>query len=72
LLGHGDGLYAFEVVAVNSAGQREPQRRIAESSLLVDLADAIQSQLYLPLIADQVNTLAAEAPDQATKESRLK
>jgi len=57
--GLGDGVYNFEAVAINSAAQREPQRFKAEATLLVDLANAIQPQAYLPMIAHQRNALAA-------------
>jgi len=59
-LGLGDGVYNFEAIAINSAGQREPQRFKAEASMLVDLADAVQPRLYLPVISDQSNSLVAE------------
>lgn len=56
-LGLGDGLYAFEAVAINSAGQREPQNSRAEAAMLVDLANAVQPAAYLPLITDQGNAV---------------
>lgn len=67
-LGLGDGAYGFEVVAINSAGQREPQRFNAEAIILVDLADAIQPYAYLPLIANERNALAADVSSSNNKE----
>ena len=54
----GDGFYGFEAIAINSAGQREPQRFVAEASIIVDLANQVQPR-DLPLMLDQANSLVA-------------
>ncbi len=60
-LGLGDGVYRFEAVAINAGGQREPQNFRAEASILVDLADAIQPVLHMPILnADFGHVAAAE------------
>lgn len=59
-LGAGDGLYGFEVIAIDSTGQREPQRFKAEAAMLVDLADAVQPGSYLPVIINSSNTVVAQ------------
>jgi hypothetical protein len=48
-LGLGDGVYEFESVASNSAGQREPRSQQPEASIAVDLADVIEPRLRFPL-----------------------
>ena len=60
-LGLGDGLYGFEAIAINSAGQREPQHFVAEASLIVDLADQVRLRAHLPLMLEQANLLVARA-----------
>lgn len=67
--GLGDGMYGFEVVAINSAGLREPQRFKAEAIMLVDLADAIQPYAYLPLITNERNVLAADISSSNSTEA---
>lgn len=59
-LGAGDGVYGFEVVAIDSTGQRELQNFKAEAAMLVDLADAVQPRAYLPVISTASNTVVAQ------------
>jgi hypothetical protein len=53
-LGLGDGLYTFEIVAVNSLSQEtnlnSPLAELARQSVVVDLANTIQAGLYMPVI----------------------
>ena len=56
-LGLGDGLYTFEVAAVNSLGQEtnldSPLASLARQNVIVDLADVIQPASFLPIIPVQ-------------------
>lgn len=62
-LGHGDGLYGFESIAVTTQGIREPQTSIAEASMLVDLAGAVQPRAHFPFVFRRVIVLVANATD---------
>jgi chitodextrinase len=59
-LGHGDGLYGFESVAVGTNGQREPLDSRAEANIVVDLADTVQPRAHLPLVVQPRNVAAAQ------------
>jgi hypothetical protein len=53
-LGLGDGLYTFEIVAVNTLGQEtnlaSPLASLARQNAVADLADTIQPALFMPII----------------------
>ncbi len=54
-LGLGDGIYAFEVTAINSAGQQtdvnSPLAGYGRGTAIVDMADTIRPRDYLPFIS---------------------
>jgi len=52
-LGMGDGIYQFEATATDSQGNTKPRTDTAEATMIVDLADAIQPQQYLPIVHRQ-------------------
>ncbi len=56
-LGLGDGVYTFEIVAVNSLNQEtnlnSPLADLARQSVIVDLANVIKPQTYMPIIFGQ-------------------
>jgi hypothetical protein len=60
-VGFGDGIYGFEAIAINIFGQREPQTFTAEATMLVDLADAIQPGVYVPVLNRHLNSVVAES-----------
>jgi hypothetical protein len=59
-LGHGDGLYDFEAIAVDSVGRREPLTRIPEATMLVDLADAIQPSAFMPVVNGSFHAVTSD------------
>jgi hypothetical protein len=60
-LGFGDGAYGFEAIAVSTNGQREPRTGVAEATMLVDMADAIQPTAFMPVVTNEFNAMSAEA-----------
>jgi len=58
-LGHTDGVYSFEAIAITTAGDREPRTGVSEAAMLVDLADKVHPKGYLPFIHRQVSVAAA-------------
>lgn len=49
-LGMGDGIYLFEATAKDSKGNSSARTDTAEAAMIVDIADVIQPQQYLPIV----------------------
>jgi hypothetical protein len=54
--GSGNGIYEFFAVGVNNLGQRQPFDPASGfgASVILDLDDTIQPQLYMPIVSNQI------------------
>ena len=50
-MGLGDGLYEFEAVATNNLGEKEPRNGQSEASIIVDIADIVHAENFLPQVS---------------------